>query len=116
MKKKKNRNFAELNKEPRLIRKEKVSWELRKDVINIVNTRIGLSNVNSESVKDGLVNSDINSTILPRSDNEQILNPQKRSLKFKVLKQHQPIRRKTYLETVLLMPIFLVMFFVNFYV
>ena len=69
MKKKKNRNFAELNKEPRLIRKEKVSWELRKDVINIVNTRIGLSNVNSESVKDGLVNSDINSTILPRSDN-----------------------------------------------
>ena len=82
MKKKQNRNFAELNKEPRLIRKEKVSWELRKDVINIVNTRIGLSNVNSESVKDSLVNSDINSTILPRSDNEQILNPQKRSTSF----------------------------------
>ena len=33
-------------------------------------------------------------------------------LKFKVLKWHQSIRRKTYLETVLLMPIFLVMFFV----
>ena len=55
---------------------------IRKDVVNIVNTRIDLSNVNSESIKDNLVNSDINSTILPRNANEQILNPQKLSASF----------------------------------
>ena len=52
---------------------------VRKDVINIVNTGINLSNVNSEPIKDNLVNSNVNSTILPKSDNEQILNPQKLS-------------------------------------
>ena len=50
---------------------------VRNDVVNIVNTGINLSNVNSESIKDNLVNSDVNSTILPKSVNEQILNPQK---------------------------------------
>ena len=50
---------------------------VRNDVVNIVNTGINLSNVNSESIKGNLVNSDVNSTILPKSDNEQILNPQK---------------------------------------
>ena len=52
---------------------------VRNDVVNIVNTGINLLNVNSESIKDNLVNSDVNSTILPKSDNEQILNPQKLS-------------------------------------
>ena len=52
---------------------------VRIDVVNIVNTGIDLSNVNSESIRDILVNSNINSTILPKSDNEQILNLQKLS-------------------------------------
>ena len=51
----------------------------RIDVVNIVNTGIDLSNVNSESIRDILVNSNVNSTILPKSDNEQILNLQKLS-------------------------------------
>ena len=52
---------------------------VRTDVVNIVNTGIDLSNVNSESIRDILVNSNVNSTILPKSDNEQILNLQKLS-------------------------------------
>ena len=52
---------------------------VRIDVVNIVNTGIDLSNVNSESIRDILVNSNVNSTILPKSDNEQILNLQKLS-------------------------------------
>ena len=52
---------------------------VRIDVLNIVNTGIDLSNVNSESIRDILVNSNVNSTILPKSDNEQILNLQKLS-------------------------------------
>ena len=52
---------------------------VRKDFVNIVNTGINLSNINNESIKDNLVNSNVNSTILPKSDNEQILNPQKLS-------------------------------------
>ena len=52
---------------------------VRIDVVNIVNTGIDLSNVNSESIRDILVNSNVNSTILPKSDNEQILNLEKLS-------------------------------------
>ena len=52
---------------------------VRIDVVNIVNTGIDLSNVNSESIRDILVNSNVNSTILPKSDNEQIFNLQKLS-------------------------------------
>ena len=52
---------------------------VRKDVVNIVNTGINLSNVNTESIKDNLVNSNVNSTILPKSDSKQILNAQKLS-------------------------------------
>ena len=52
---------------------------VRTDVVNIVNTGIDLSNVNSESIRDILVTSNVNSTILPKSDNEQILNLQKLS-------------------------------------
>ena len=63
-------------------KKRKGFLGIKKDVVNIVNTRIDLSNVNSESIKDNLVNSDINSTVLPRNDNEQILNPQKLSASF----------------------------------
>ena len=55
-------------------KKRKSFYGVRKDVVNIVNTGINLSNVNSESVKDNRINS--NSTILPKSVNEQILNPQ----------------------------------------
>ena len=58
-------------------KKRKGFLGVRKDVVNIVNTGINLSNVNSESIKDNLVNSNFNSTILPKCDNEQILNPQK---------------------------------------
>ena len=58
-------------------KKRKGVLGVRKDVINIVNTEINLSNVNSEPIKDNLVNSNVNSTILPKSDNEQTLNPQK---------------------------------------
>ena len=72
-------------------KKRKGFLGVRKDVVNIVNTGINLLNVNSESIKDNLVNSTVHSTVLPKSDNEQIL-------------------------TVLLMPVFLVMIFVNFYV
>ena len=57
-------------------KKRKSFYGVRKDVVNIVNTGINLSNVNSESVKDNRINSNINSTILPKSVNEQILNPQ----------------------------------------
>ena len=60
-------------------KKRKGFLGVRKDVVNIVNTGINLSNVNSESIKDNLVNSNFNSTILPKCDNEQILNPQKLS-------------------------------------
>ena len=51
-------------------KKRKAFLRVRKDVANIVNTGINLSNVNSESIKDNLVNSNINSTTLPKSDNE----------------------------------------------
>ena len=37
-----------------------------RDVVNIVNAGINLSNVNSASVKDIVVNSNVNSTILPK--------------------------------------------------
>ena len=52
---------------------------VRKDVVNIVHTGINSSNVYSESIKDNLVNNNVSSTILPKSENEQILNPQKLS-------------------------------------
>ena len=60
-------------------KKRKDFLGVRKDFVNIVNTGINLSNINNESIKDNLVNSNVNSTILPKSDNEQILNPQKLS-------------------------------------
>ena len=68
-------------------KKRKGFLGVRKDVINIVNTGTNLPNVNSESIKGNLVNSNVNSTILPKSDNEQILNLQKLSASSsKVLK------------------------------
>ena len=39
---------------------------VRRDIVNIVNAGINLSNVNSASVKDNVVNSNVNSTILPK--------------------------------------------------
>ena len=40
-------------------KKRKGFLGVRKDVVNIVNTGINLSNVNSESIKDNLVNSTV---------------------------------------------------------
>ena len=60
-------------------KKRKGFQGVRKNVVNIVNTGINLSNVNSESIKDNLVDSNVNAAILPKSDNKQILNPQKLS-------------------------------------
>ena len=52
-------------------KKRKGFLGVRKDAISIVITGINLSNVNSESIKDNLVISNVNSVILPESDNEQ---------------------------------------------
>ena len=60
-------------------KKRKGFQGVRKNAVNIVNTGINLSNVNSESIKDNLVDSNVNAAILPKSDNKQILNPQKLS-------------------------------------
>ena len=70
-------------------KKRKGFLGVRKDAISVVITGINLSNVNSESIEDNLVNSNVSSIILPESDNKQILNPHKLSAsssKFKVLK------------------------------
>ena len=68
--------FAELSKEPK---KRKGFLRVRKDVANIVNTGINLSNVNSKSMRGNLVNRNFNLKIQSKSDNEQISNAQKLS-------------------------------------
>ena len=68
---------------------------VRNDVVNFLNTGINLSNVNSESIKDNLVNSDVNSTILPKSDNERILNPQKLSASSSKVESSSKYRSNT---------------------
>ena len=93
---------------------------VRKDFVNIVNTGINLSNINNESIKDNLVNSNVNSTILPKSDNEQILNPKKFSASSSKVQSIEvtPANEKENISgnRTIDIPIFLVMFFVNFYV
>ena len=58
----------------KVYKKRKGFLGVRKDM-SIINTGINLSNVNSKSIRDNLVKSNVNSTILPKSDNELILNP-----------------------------------------
>ena len=60
-------------------KKRKGFFGVRKDAVSVVITGINLSNVNSESIKDNFVNSNVSSIILPESDNEQILNLHKLS-------------------------------------
>ena len=60
-------------------KKRKDFLGVRKDVASIVDSGNNLSNVNNESIKGNLVNSNVNLTILTKSDNKQILNPQKLS-------------------------------------
>ena len=72
------RKICRVKQRTKTLKKRKGFLGVRRDV-NIVNAGINLSNVNSASIKDNLVNSNVNSTILPKSVNEQTLNPQKRS-------------------------------------
>ena len=71
--------ICRVKKRTKTHKKRKGFQGVRKNVVNIVNTGINLSNVNSESIKDNLVDSNVNAAILPKSDNKQILNPQKLS-------------------------------------
>ena len=73
------RKICRVKQRTKTLKKRKGFLGVRRDVVNIVNAGINLSNVNSASIKDNLVNNNVNSTILPKSVNEQTLNPQKRS-------------------------------------
>ena len=73
------RKICRVKQRTKTLKKRKGFLGVRRDVVNIVNAGINLSNVNSASIKDNLVNSNVISTILPKSVNEQTLNPQKRS-------------------------------------